>query len=66
MASYLTLALSHLLASRSIIENTNKRKLLDAEFQRLARGETIQSIFEKAALRYTRLMLRLTHHTLAT
>lgn len=53
MASYLTLALSHLLASRAIIEDTNKRNLLNNEFRRLTEGKTIQSIFHQAALRYT-------------
>lgn len=51
MASYLTLALSHLLASRSIIENTDKRQRLDDEFHRILKGKTIQHVFQQAALR---------------
>lgn len=51
MASYLTLALSHLLSSRAIIEDTKKRRDLDNEFRRLMEGKTIQSMFYQAALR---------------
>ena len=51
MASYMTLALSHLLASRAIIEDTKKQKRLDKEFRHLIQGKTIQEIFDRAALR---------------
>lgn len=52
MASYLSLSLSHLLASRSIIEDSEKRQLLDEEFNRLMKGKNIQSIFDNATLKY--------------
>lgn len=51
MASYLTLALSHLLASRAIVEDTEKRKLLDTEFRRLMKNKTISDVFDRATLR---------------
>lgn len=51
MASYLSLSLSHLLASRSIIEDSEKRQLLDEEFNRLMKGKNIQSIFDNATLK---------------
>lgn len=51
MASYLTLALSHLLASRAIVEDMVKRKRLDMEFRRLMKGKTISDVFERTTLR---------------
>jgi hypothetical protein len=51
MASYMTLALSHLLASRAIIEDKKKQKRLDKEFRRLIKDKTIKEIFDRAALR---------------
>ena len=51
MASYLTLALSHLLASKAIIEIKEKQERLNTEFRRLIQGITIQEIFDRTALR---------------
>jgi hypothetical protein len=51
MASYMTLALSHLLASRAIIEDKKKQKRLDKEFRRLIKDKTIKEIFHRTALR---------------
>ena len=51
MASYLTLALSHLLASKAIIENKEKQERLSTEFRRLIQGITIQEIFDRTTLR---------------
>ncbi len=53
MASYLTLALSHMLASRAIIEDKDKQKRLEAEFHRLMKGKRIQDVFVKATLKYS-------------
>ena len=50
MASYLTLALSHMLASRAIIENTDKQQRLEDEFRRLMEGKTIRDVFVNATL----------------
>ena len=49
--SYLTFALSHLLASKAIIENKEKQERLNTEFRRLIQGITIQEIFDRTALR---------------
>ncbi|KAI9552029.1 hypothetical protein GHT06_022366 [Daphnia sinensis] len=61
MASYITLALSHLLASRAIVEDTEKRKRLDMEFRRLMKGKTISDVFERATLRCENIILGCTH-----
>ena len=50
MASYLTLALSHMLASRAIIEDTDKQQRLEDEFRRLMEGKTIRDVFVNATL----------------
>ncbi|XP_046445184.1 uncharacterized protein LOC124194846 [Daphnia pulex] len=61
MASYMTLALSHLLASRAIIEDTKKQKRLDKEFRRLIKDKTIKEIFDRTTLRCEAIILGCTH-----
>lgn len=61
MASYLTLALSHLLASRAIVEDMVKRKRLDMEFRRLMKGKTISDVFERTTLRCENIVLGCTY-----
>ncbi|XP_046631250.1 uncharacterized protein LOC124311039 isoform X2 [Daphnia pulicaria] len=61
MASYLALALSHLLASRAIMEDMEKQTRLNNEFRRLTQNLTTKEIFDRTTLGCEDIILGCTH-----
>ncbi len=55
LASYIALALSPHLASHGLQEDKHKRKELELDYRRLMENRTIQEVFEKAVLKYSKI-----------